>query len=185
MDTDVTGQGPPNVRRVFYREILPGDRLKAAALSNIAPTGGGARDFRFNARRFDPILKKMFLRQTATPSGLEVRVATVYWGRRNQPKHADLEYWPPTNARPAEGRIARISSVDAFANPPQTDEPVFALFSQHRDGKVWVRYATLSGLQQGNQTIAEQIRVCYASKRGERAVVGYIDFDEGKAYCHE
>lgn len=183
---DLKGEAPPNVRRVFFREVLDGDRRKAEARSNDADTGGGARDFRFNAKNFDAFLKKVFtipVEKTRDGKELDVRTATVHAKVDGKPVAGPLEYWPPTDARPSEGRIGRISSHPAFQTVPGED-PTFALFTQLDDGTVHGRYATMTEIQQGNATIAKHIAACYTNTRSGRAAIGYLDFDTGKAYCH-
>lgn len=48
-------------RLIIYKEVLPGDIEKINQHSNLTPSGGGARDFRFNPPKlFIPVFLKMF-----------------------------------------------------------------------------------------------------------------------------
>jgi hypothetical protein len=184
---DVEGEGPPNVRRIVFREVLPGDRRKAEARSNDAASGGGARDLRFNAKNFDGVFKKMFKHEvvrTRDGEELPVRTAVVHTQVAGQDLEGPLEYWPPTNARPAEGRVGRISSHPGFQDVPEED-PTFALFTELDDGTLHCRYATMTEIQAGDQGIAKHIAATSTSSRRDHAAMGYIDFESGKKYSHE
>jgi hypothetical protein len=55
------GVKPTGIKRIVYYEIVEGDFRKFQAVSNDAPTGGGARDLRFRQyEKFLEVLKRLF-----------------------------------------------------------------------------------------------------------------------------
>ena len=65
---------------VLFKQVREGDIRKLAAQSNDAPTGGGARDLRFPAEPFAPVLHLFFPDVVGTSSnGGEIRKGTLAW----------------------------------------------------------------------------------------------------------
>ena len=96
---------PPAVKRAVFYDIYPGDRLKLDAKSNIAKSGGGARDFRFSPQEeFIPVFgeilkgrlirvtygKKVGRRQVTVFTGIGRSLVEMYWHNQRRPVRA---YW--------------------------------------------------------------------------------------------
>src|SRR4051794_5281303 len=100
---------PKGVARVFFQEILEGDRRKLEARSNDSKTGGGARDLRVPHTKFWPVLRHMFPGQTAvkrTRNGervdFTIHTGTLYTTKGGVESSVEVTYEPPTDARPSE-----------------------------------------------------------------------------------
>lgn len=187
---------PRGVARVFFQEILEGDRRKLEARSNDDPSaGGGARDLRVPHSAFGPLFKKFFpdevvkrRRRGGHSTNVTLQGGEVVWLKKGQESSRAVLYEPPTDARPAEGRIGRIHDIPALADGvPSADEGrVFLLLVQEDDGKVYPHYVTAKQLQDPkfNREIAAAIRRCAAATPDNRAVRGYVDYVAQKQYCH-
>jgi len=78
---------PRGVARVFFQEILEGDRRKLEARSNDDPgAGGGARDLRVPHKAFGPLFKKFFpnevvkrRRRGGQPTDVTLQGGEVVW----------------------------------------------------------------------------------------------------------
>src|SRR4051812_12730975 len=99
-------------QRALFKIVLDGDRRKIDAESNNDPkTGGGARDIRFSHRLFEPVTTRMFptveIAEGTKRDGLEIRKGRLRYDDDAGDEHVmEIEYWPPTDARDSEGRIA-------------------------------------------------------------------------------
>jgi hypothetical protein len=186
--------------RLLFKSIEEGDRLKLEARSNIATTGGGARDFRLSHRRFERVINKMFPKvvvETRTRDGkhkqVELRKATLIWtdeDGRSQTK--EITYEPPTSARPSEGRITRVHEIPPLAVqnlPVRSEGRVVALLIQNSDGTIGAHYTSDELLNHppkpwnplAKQTILEALKTTPAGK----SAAGWIDFTTGESYIHE
>ena len=167
---------------ILFQQITPATVLKALNESAYAASGGGARDLRLSPHdQVRPFMERL-LRRTRTerrPGGAEVTIqcGTVTWGDGS--KEQEIEYWPPTNARPREGRIGRISSLPPLTNPPPIGERPVVLFVQDENGLLWVRYATAGGLSQSMPEVSNVIQGCLARMKHRRIATGYIDLTRG------
>ncbi len=191
-----TTQAPPTL--VVYKEIVGGDMRKLLAESNDSATGGGARDLRFPARAFDPVLRRMFDQDKTGPRGQAIRVGEfLYLDRDDKPQTTQLEYWPPTESRRTESRIARIHASPALGGQlPATDKgKVFVLLIQFSNGIVRCLYAYENELRNPNlwaKEISSRVLGCLASaclKNATRTTglvpaQGYYDFSNATGYCH-
>lgn len=187
---------PHDVARIFFQEILEGDRRKLEAQSNDAPTGGGARDLRVPHKPFGPIFRRMLpdeetqiRRRDNKKVPVTVYVGRLYWVEKGQERSWPAQYEPPTSARPTEGRIARIHEIPVLADqvPPADRGRTFLLLVQQDNGKVYPHYVTERDHlddPQFNREIASAIRQCAANTSAGRSVRGYVDFIEDKVYCH-
>jgi len=51
--------------------------------------------------------------------GIRARRGAIIWEDENgNRKQQVIEYWPPTDARPGEGRLARVPEIEPLRNPP-------------------------------------------------------------------
>ena len=115
--SDVAHHDPDGVKRILAREVLDGDVKKFQALSNDAPTGGGARDLRLRpADAFVEFLSRMFpttrpVSRRANVGGKgEVRVGELHWkdGPGGKDRRAPIEVWEPTASRKGEIRLGQV-----------------------------------------------------------------------------
>lgn len=167
------------VKRIIYKEILPGDRRKSTATSADATTGGGARDLRFrNYERFRPVFEKMFPHINSKG----IAVGRFYWHDGDEIISSEAFFHPPTNARPEEGRIANIDKFLPIEKMPSEEEGTsFILLIQDSEGRVWPTFATEKALNEDwNEDVRDVILGCHNSKkRSTWATVGYVDFEHG------
>lgn len=184
--------------RVVYKEIVNGDMRKLLGESNDADTGGGARDLRFPAMAFDPVLRPMFTQDAIGRGGRAIRRGDfVYLDTSHKPQKTQLDYWPPTLSRKTECRIARIHASPALGGQmPRTDKGrVFVVLVQFSDGAVRCDYAYEDELKAPDvwaQELSSAVLGCLASasvKNATRTVslvpaMGYYDFTNGTGYCH-
>ena len=180
------GSDDTRVVRVLFQIVEQGDRLKMAARSNVAPTGGGARDLRFRpASEFLPFFKKMLPEVVLEPRGAG-QIATyrgsVSWEASGQQKSGVMTVWPATDARPNECRIARVSEFD-FAglvkNDPADGRSIFMLFQQ-RNGMVRVYFTTETSLKSDSwsSTIRDFARAWLATE--ERSA--FLDLETSERF---
>jgi hypothetical protein len=188
------------VARILYKEIVEGDLRKIIAESNDSATGGGARDFRFgDFEKLEPIIRKMFpevTKEMRRRSGQNVQVeifrGTFYWNFTGKDEHKEVEFEPPTTARPREGRITRVHEQPCFdvKRIPKFGEGnrVLLLLVQRNDETVWpyfVEESSLSTFGAWDPRVAKELMGCIHAQRPEnRAVIGYRDFITGEDYCN-
>ena len=187
----------PRPLLILYREIVDGDRRKIEAKSNDSPTGGGARDLRFPMKTFDSVMRRIFSEDGTGRGGRSIRTAEVIYRDPSGETHAtDLEYWPATPSRGAEGRIARVDKCPAIGGqlPDTSKGRAFLFLIQFSDGTVRCMYSYESDLR-GNMWSAEvssTILSCLEAidtknvprSRNLLPVQGYYDFSKGVGYCH-
>ncbi|MBF4237467.1 hypothetical protein, partial [Vibrio anguillarum] len=124
--------GVGQVARILYKEIVPGDLRKIHAVSNDADTGGGARDFRFGSyQSIAATVMQMFpipVVESRRRSGVLVPTTIYsgkfYWKQNGIVQTAMSYFEPPTDARPAEGRITKVHeqpSLSTALMPTPTD----------------------------------------------------------------
>lgn len=179
---------------LVFKELLEGDLLKIQAESNIATTGGGARDLRFPAKQFDATMHRIFTKDGFGKGSRPIRIATVTYGKSPSRTTTQLEYWPPTPSRPAEGRVARIHDSPALAGVPDSDKGrVFFMLIRASNNETWLRYAYEDHLRGGewSQLVSSTILSCAAeidqvnaARAQKLPAQGYIDFLVGDSYCH-
>lgn len=177
-----------------YTEVVPGDLLKLRAESNFSKTGGGARDLRFAKRHFRSVMHRIFTDIVDPVRG--VRRATVtYQKAPGVPDTTTMEYWPPTQSRPSEERIARIHSSPALGGglPPQSGRGrVFVTFTKYTNGVVRCDYAYEEDFRAGHwaEIISRQVCRCMnqvdeknKNRKNPVSIDGYWDFMSMSGYC--
>ena len=177
----------PKPLAIFWQELLPGDIRKIEAQSNDAQTGGGARDLRFPDAPFRPVLERMFPEEGQV-RGRPVRHGTLVWeDAKGTSQHQEIEYWPPTSARPGEGRIARIHEIEPLQQPPEAGGDTVLLVLVLDDLKQLRAYYTTSGelRDKWHDDVAQPILVCLGKEsKGGVARRGWLDLIDGTSYCH-
>ena len=187
-ESPYSGPRQAGIKVIVYKEIKPGDLRKFQAESNDSPTGGGARDLRFRPHeRFDPIFAQL-LPTVKVQRGKNVRVGPVGWYDDIKPARLEAEYWSPTQARPGEGRWAKVHNFAPFQKElPDGEGRLVILLIQDSNDDVWLRIETESELRSPSwdQKVIRAIFECIDSQtRGNRSAQGYIDFVRGKRFCH-
>lgn len=137
------------LRRFFYKRILPGDVAKLRAQSNTQAikTGGGARDLRFSPwRDWERFVGRMFPK-TSTQRGKTVYSNELYWTdpASGDELHTTVNFWPPTNSRPTEGRIAQVNALPPYAPdamPKQAGAEVVFFMCEASDGRLFGQWTT-------------------------------------------
>ena len=171
--------------RILYQEVTDATILKVLTESAEADTGGGARDLRLSPyAQFMPFMERMFTRAGVRGAGVNVRLGTATWG--NGAETREIAFWPPTNARPNEGRIATISSLPPLQDPPEDLAGAVFLFVQDENDLIWVRYATSEELRGSMPVVGDAIRECLRRSAGNRIATGYIEFtpDGPETWCN-
>jgi len=189
------------VARILYKEIVPGDLRKIHAVSNDAATGGGARDFRFGSYpSLESIVVKMFPNQMIEDrrrNGIAVPTTiycgNFYWKDSQGNVRSAISYFePPTDARPREGRIARVHEQPCLSTDimpiPVDGNRVFLLLIQLLDETVWPFYAeerTLRIAGMWDPRVSQKMLQCIdAERRPNQAVIGFFDFIVDESYCN-
>jgi hypothetical protein len=181
--------------RIFFCEILAGDRLKLAAQSNLdAAAGGGARDLRFPDAPFRSIMLRLFPvsedRQTTRmvpgapidpstgrrPSRrmtVVVQTGKIYWYENGELKSTTAEYHPPTLARPSEGRLAKIHKIAPLRDliPSNPTGRLFLVLVQTPDGKVFPNYLDEDSVRSGASSSSVLTSVLDCINRVDAAAV--------------
>lgn len=144
------------VVRVLFQILTEGDLLKMDAVSNVSPTGGGARDLRFRPEsEFLPFFRKMLPEVVLKRRGstqIETYRGSVSWEASGQEKSRMMTVWPATGARQNECRIAEINRFDfsgLVKKDPAGGGSIFMLFQQ-RNGVVRVYFTTKTSLRSEN-----------------------------------
>jgi len=102
-----------NQTTVFFHETTVGDVRKLANESADSNSGGGARDLRQNAEDFQGMLRNGIFTELSTKTSSN---GTVY-----KAPGLDLHFFPPTDARPNETRMSRISDVVGWRGANEGD----------------------------------------------------------------
>ena len=161
---------------ILFKQVTEAIVRNAQNESADADSGGGARDLRLGPYDFiHPFMKQMFpliRRGDERP----IRWTKVTWGNGNRVQ--ELEYWPPTNARPNEGRIAKISSLPPLAEGTDDVKDTVILFVQDEYEVVWVRYASKTGLRKSCPEVGRLILQCLEKAGPRRTPTGFIDLRE-------
>lgn len=181
--------GVPNVERVIYKQLLPGDFKKFSGQSNLDPSaGGGARDLRIGRHDdFEPVVKLMF---PSVVSEFRVRGGTqtledIYRGRVRWQGAASAifgDFETPQDERPNEWRFARVASIPflAAAVPKGNQEaPELILLLQDDTQDVWLVHE-LKSVVALDPHVGPYVSNAFASHmHPSHAVVGYVDFVNG------
>lgn len=174
---------------ILFQKLTTATVKKAQMTSNDSPTGGGARDLRLRPHdQFQPFMERMLPNSRTVPRRAgevaTIRCGQATWGDGSQMQ--EIEYWPPTNSRPKEGRIPKISSLPPLAVPPDNLHGSVILFVKDEDGRVWVRYATDEGLRNSIAAVGDIIRNCIQNAPEQKIATGYIDLapDGLGNYCN-
>lgn len=173
------------VKRIIFREVMPGDLRKFTATSADADSGGGARDFRFTPfNKFDGVFARALpgrAVKTRVRNGLRTEVtlytATVRIPRKNGTTATrELRFEPPTTARDGEGRLAQLSK---FGLEPPSNEGRFLLLIIDEGAGGIVTFYSEQDLANGqwHPTVNDFFAQVFATAQAKNANQGYIDFE--------
>lgn len=143
-------------------------------------------------------MHRLFTEDAIGKGGRQIRTANVTYktteGRLSQ---TVLEYWPATDARPAEDRVSKIHASPALGGylPAQNKGRVFLLFIRWNTAEVRCYYAYEDDLRTPGVwgvDVRTAILGCMADtdlknatrKSSPLSVQGYYDFLDGTVFCH-
>ena len=165
-------------KRIVFKKIVPGDIRKLNAESNDAPTGGGARDFRFSpADKFFPEFQAMFP-EVDEDNRLN---AELIWSNVESRKTLIP---PPTPSRGNEIRIAKIHECCPLSELPDDNQDCAIVFLQDDNG-VHASFETVKSFAFKGLSVRLQ---CYLKNLLEGAhpanvtPSGFIDFEGGEQF---
>ena len=177
------------VARVLFLLVTEADRLKMDAVSNMSPTGGGARDLRFNpASEFLPFFKRMLPEVVLEPRRsmqIETYVGVVWWKDGGQHRSRQMKVWPPTNARPNECRVAKIHQFGfshLVREEPGGGGSILMLFQQ-QNGVVRVYFTTAASLKTENwNSTIKKFALDWLTTRHKNA---FLDLETNERFPHD
>ena len=185
---------PAELVRLVYREVLPGDVAKFQGKSNLTPSGGGARDFRFRPySKFQGIFEKLLSgRKTETRIRKGLPTATLIYtdtvtvtDATGTASTRQIEFEPPTTAREDEGRLPRLNAYGMVV-PTGAVGRVLLLLYQTGNGSLFLNFATETDLRAGawNATVARHLLDCLDEERpASHAAQGFFDLSSGESFC--
>lgn len=199
------------LRRFVFKELKDGDLRKFRAASNNTASGGGARDQRYSPYPdFDGVFGLMFTGRSKKNRRMRdgtSKLSTIY--DADMSVHIDdtgidpattkltivdeqgerfairnMKFWPPTNGRKGEGRLAQVSKFQL--NPPDNEGRVFLLLIQD-SALTSVRLAFLTEhavlhTQGWHPEVVKFFKDILSTPEAGNAVMGYRDFDLNKSY---
>lgn len=179
-----TCMGVPNVERVLFKELFPGDYQKFQAASNIAQTGGGARDLRFSGvNQLQPVIVDMFPqvvpshRKRVAGPNVNLQQGVLRWSGGSM----DVLFEPAQDQRDNEWRLAQVASMPPLANRVQpanynVSDREMILLLQDVNHDVW------PVIELRSKVILDAALGAFVQSKFARhnnpshAVVGYMDF---------
>ena len=165
---------------VVYKEIVYGDLSKFTATSNIAETGGGARDLRFSpSDEFLPIFERMFPDRQGS-----FNVGKFYWPNG---KETDVKIARPTRSRANEMRICKINQCFPPEYYPTDAEDKILLLVYDDELKVTPYFTSRESLknEEWDPIIRSKILQGLDAERGARqSAMGYLDIENDNFYTN-
>lgn len=175
-----------NVKRIIFREVMPGDLRKFTATSADADTGGGARDFRFTPfNKFDGVFARA-LPGRANESRVRNKVrtsVTLYTANASVPRKdgtaatRELRFEPPTTARGGEGRLAQLSKFGL--EPPTQQGRFLLLIIEDAGGNIIITFYSEHDLAGGkwHPTVNAFFKKVFTTPQKKNSNQGFIDFE--------
>ena len=164
----------------FGKEIVYGDLSKFTATSNIAETGGGARDLRFSpSDEFLPIFERMFPDRQGS-----FNVGKFYWPNG---KETDVKIARPTRSRANEMRICTINQCFPPEYYPTDAEDQILLLVYDDELKVTPYFTSRESLknEEWDPIIRSKILQGLDAERGARhSAMGYLDIENDNFYTN-
>jgi hypothetical protein len=171
---------------LFFQEVLPGDIKKQQTKSNVAISGGGARDLRM-PNPFGTKIAPMFPSATNVPG---VKSGTVHWeSPAGEESHRTIELWRSTTVRPKETRVARTNKIDGwdvnateFQKAHAQGQKWFYLLVRDADGNVWARLIEEKNLDGETPKVRDFIKKRMQETPKTHAVRGVMDFEKDEVF---
>jgi hypothetical protein len=174
-----------NVRRIIFREVMPGDLKKFTATAAPSGTGGGARDLRFRPfNKFDGVFARMFPNREKVERTREGEKETleIYSAMATviRPSNASSKkkvvFEGPTTARPNEGRLTCVHDLNLVV--PQGEGRFLILLIEDANGGIMIAFYSEHDLASGqwHAAINDFFKQVFAKPATRNANQGYIDF---------
>ncbi len=160
-------------KRIVFKRLVEGDYKKLEAESNNAPTGGGARDFRFSPMdRFWPVFERMFPNQNSS-GDLE---ASLLW---DGGLITTTTIKKPTPSRSNECRIATVHECCPSQFVPKETEKSIFLLAQDSYGvrALFLTEAILTKRDWSHATKRFFTQFLSLPIPGNSTPAGYVDFE--------
>jgi hypothetical protein len=173
---------------LFFQEVKWDDVKKHLIDSNIAKTGGGARDVRIRrAKEFRPILARMFPNKGSKEGVLQ---GPIYWyDEAGTVQKSEIEFWRPTPSRPNEARIGKSYKIGSWALAPevfkesiQRGKKWFYLLVMDADRVIWARLLNEDNLPKEAPVVRDYIQARIQATKPRNHVMGTMDFETRKVY---
>lgn len=176
-----------NVKRIIFREVMPGDLKKFTATAAPSGTGGGARDLRFRPfDKFDGVFartlpgrEKVERRREGEREEIEIYTANANVVRSdNTSFKKQISFEPPTTARPDEGRLARVHDLNL--DVPEDEGRLLILIIQDANDELIITFFSEKDLESGkwHPAVNEFFKEVFATPKRASATQGYIDFEQ-------
>jgi len=170
---------------VFFQEVKSGDLRKQEAQSNDADSGGGARDLRMPKRFWDSVAP-FFSREVS----VRERSGIILSQTRATALRVEISFWRPTDARPSEIRIGKITLIEGwsiskeeFEAELKEDYLFFYLLTLDANQRVWARTMSTRYLQENRKDFSDFVRKMISDKSsGAQTARGVFDFAHGNHY---
>ena len=167
--------------RFLFKKMVPGDIAKLKREGAVSGTGGGARDLRFRPwSAYEPIVKRMFPEAEANTGGRTIYTGTLRDGT------GQVQFWSPTDARPGEGRLARVYSIPALAPDrlPDKGGPILMLLGQYSDGHLAATWVTAQALElEGwDPRVRDFLLEVLSKTPADKNAHGWMDLERGAAF---
>jgi hypothetical protein len=191
---------PNQIARVFYKEIVHGDLLKFQAQSNVAASGGGARDLRIGQHQsLRTVIRQLFpasISTTRVRNGVRANEQILHGNFHLKKPDGTVivdtvTFEPPTDARPSEGRITRVNIHECFSQirgkTILSNDKLMLLLVQNNDNSVWpyFYYESSFRTQGWDPKVAQTLLDCIGKTRpSNQVVIGFFDFTNNQSYCN-
>ena len=155
--------------KVFYQQVVSGDIQKFHRKSNLANTGGGARDLRVSPNKdfWDP-LETFF----PTKKNSRERTGIILSEADTSTKTVTTSLMAPTDARPNECRICKIFEIDGweiseqdFTSKKNSGYEWFYLLILDDKNQVWASKFCTDIIDSMDDKIANPIKAELAKKK--------------------
>ena len=176
---------------LFFYEMQPGDIAKYKTKSNIAQTGGGARDLRPRpAGEVSRVLRPMFPRTTDKAGAFE---GTIHWfDDDGNVQSEDICLWTIYEARQGEARIGTSYKIGAWAISEDEYQAAqargkkwFYVLLMDKDDVTWAYVMREEDLEDWSPEVRDYVRGrVAATPQGARPrhVIGSINFVSKEEY---
>lgn len=169
------------IKLIIWKKIVEGDLSKFTATSNLADTGGGARDLRFSpASEFYPAFQRMFDKYDNTG------MLRGFFTWDNHPK-TEVFIHPTTNSRPNEVRIATVHKCFPATVIPNDARDCILVIVMDSNNIIHPYFTSQYSLQYDNwhPYIKESIISGLQAKRSIRTTaMGIIDIEKHRRWTN-